>query len=200
MRSSALILGCQGCDCEVGEAVLAGKTELKPSENDYDWLGSGVYFWENNPTRAMDWADFVKNNPKVSRSRVRNPFVIGAIIDPGNCLDLLEANSIRILDESYAGLSELLRLMGTPMPKNQRHGNEWAVRRLDCAVVNHVHEFREGAGETEFDTVRAAFLEGEPLYPSAGFHRRTHIQLCVRRNAQIIGYFRPRDWTNADSK
>lgn len=77
------------------------------------------------------------------------------------------------------------------MPKNQRHGNEWAVRRLDCAVVNPVHEFNAQAGEAEFDTIRAAFVEGEPLYPGAGFHRRTHVQLCVRITSQIIGYFRP---------
>ena len=41
-----------------------------------------------------------------------------------------------------------------------------------------------------YDTVRGAFWEGEPLYPSAGFKRKNHVQLCVRRPDCIKGYFR----------
>ncbi len=38
------ILGFHGCDREVGEAILQGKTQhLTPSANDYDWLGTGKY-------------------------------------------------------------------------------------------------------------------------------------------------------------
>ena len=193
MRSAALLLGYHGCDREVGEQILGEGGHLRASENDYDWLGSGIYFWEDNPRRALDWAEFVREHPKFSRARIRNPFVIGAVIDPGNCLDLLETDSIRIVEETYRRLAAVLSAAGAPMPKNQRHGSEWAMRRLDCAVVNHVHEFRAQAGEAEFDSVRAAFVEGEPLYPNAGFHRRTHIQLCVRHTSQVIGYFRPQD-------
>lgn len=191
MRSSTLLLGYHGCDREVGERILGGGGHLRPSENDYDWLGSGIYFWEDNSRRALEWAEFVRENPKRSRARIRDPFVIGAIIDAGNCLDLLEADSIRIVEKSHERLAAILSAAGVPMPKNQRRGGEWAVRRLDCAVLNHVHEFRAQAGEAGFDSVRAAFVEGEPLYPSAGFHRRTHIQLCVRSTAQVVGYFRP---------
>jgi hypothetical protein len=39
--------------------------------------------------------------------------------------------------------------------------------------------------------VRAAFIEGEPLYPNAGFNDRNHIQLCVVNPRCIKGYFRP---------
>ncbi|HZU36516.1 MAG TPA: hypothetical protein VFA18_11435 [Gemmataceae bacterium] len=47
---------------------------------------------------------------------------------------------------------------------------------------------RRGA---EYDTVRAAFLEGEPVYPGAGFSRENHIQIAVRNSACILGVFRP---------
>jgi hypothetical protein len=33
-----------GCDKDVAEAVLSGQATLQPSENDYDWLGNGIYF------------------------------------------------------------------------------------------------------------------------------------------------------------
>lgn len=45
-----------GCDAAAGEKVLAGKDKLKPSIQDYDWLGNGIYFWADSPERAWDWA------------------------------------------------------------------------------------------------------------------------------------------------
>lgn len=47
------VLGYHGCDETVAQAVIAGHARLRPSENSYDWLGHGMYFWENNPARAM---------------------------------------------------------------------------------------------------------------------------------------------------
>ena len=55
-RRSNLVIGFHGCDQSVVEAVIAGKTELLASTNDYDWLGNGIYFWENNEERAWQWA------------------------------------------------------------------------------------------------------------------------------------------------
>ena len=54
-----------GCDREIAEAVLSGKGTLQPSENDYDWLGPGIYFWVDSPDRALDWAkDRKKRRPQ----------------------------------------------------------------------------------------------------------------------------------------
>ena len=53
--SSSFILGYHGCDREVGERLLRD-TLFKPSDNDYDWLGPGVCFWEANPQRRFDFA------------------------------------------------------------------------------------------------------------------------------------------------
>ena len=85
MRFPSIVLGYHGCDYDVAESILAGKEEVRSSTNTYDWLGSGAYFWENNPSRALSWATLLaKSNSK----KIRTPAVIGAIIDPGNCLDL----------------------------------------------------------------------------------------------------------------
>lgn len=80
-----------------GERVLAGKTELPVSTNDYDWLGDGIYFWESDPERAMNWATTACTHGKRTRSKISEPFVIGAVIQMGNCLDLMEAESIRLV-------------------------------------------------------------------------------------------------------
>ena len=47
-RRSNLVIGFHGCDKTIVDAVVAGKTDLLSSTNDYDWLGNGIYFWENN--------------------------------------------------------------------------------------------------------------------------------------------------------
>ena len=77
------------------------------------------------------------------------------------------------------------------MLENKRIGGDLVIRRLDCAVIDYIQVAREQEGEPAFDSVRAPFIEGSPLYENAGFHERTHIQICVRKPERIIGYFRP---------
>jgi len=57
MRQTAWILADHGCDRNIGEAILSGKQEIRPSKNDDDWLGAGAYFWENSYSRASAWAE-----------------------------------------------------------------------------------------------------------------------------------------------
>ena len=68
---------------------------------------------------------------------------------------------------------------------------EPSLRYLDCAVMENLHEYRQRSDAAPFDSVRGAFWEGRPLYPTAGFRERNHIQLCIRNPACIKGYFRP---------
>ena len=57
------------------------ETQLKFSRNSYDWLGSGIYFWENAPCRAMDWALECQKNSRITKGKVIEPAVIGVILD-----------------------------------------------------------------------------------------------------------------------
>ena len=47
------------------------------------------------------------------------------------------------------------------------------------------------SGKKNYDTVRGAYLEGEPVYPEAKIYNQTHIQICVRNVECILGYFVP---------
>ena len=53
---TGLILGFHGCDESIVDNILLGKEDLKQSDNTYDWLGHGIYFWENSPSRALEFA------------------------------------------------------------------------------------------------------------------------------------------------
>ena len=56
-KRSNLVIGFHGCDQSVVDKVVAGGENLLASTNDYDWLGNGIYFWENNEARALQWAE-----------------------------------------------------------------------------------------------------------------------------------------------
>ncbi len=185
-------LGFHGCDKRVADAVFAGGDSLKPSENDYDWLGHGIYFWENSPERALDYARTLTRYPRRSRGKITEPTVVGAVIDLGRCLNLLDAESIELVKNGHQTLRSAMSKAGAAMPANRapKGSKELLLRNLDCAVVEFVHEIRRRDGRPPFDSVRAAFIEGEPLYENAGFHDRTHIQICVRDPRCIKGYFR----------
>lgn len=118
-RRSNLVVGFHGCDKSVVDAVIAGKTELLASANDYDWLGSGIYFWENNEDRAWQWAKQLSTRKS---SSVKEPAVIGAIIDLGYCLDLTDSFYLQELKTSYSVLKELYADANMPLPRNETIG------------------------------------------------------------------------------
>ena len=85
-----LLMGFHGCEKSVRDSIVSGASMLKASENGYDWLGAGFYFWENNYDRALE---FAQNPPGKKRFKV--PSVLGAIIDLEYCLDLLDTRYLR---------------------------------------------------------------------------------------------------------
>jgi hypothetical protein len=189
--STSFILGYHGCDRRVAENLLLNQPFM-PSENDYDWLGSGIYFWEANPARGLAWAKELQQHRKGKSEQIKEPHVVGAVIDLGYCLDLLSSTGIDFVKESHRDFSRKMERSGTEKPRNQG-GNDLFLRHLDCAVINHIHNINEGLGQPAFDTVRGVFLEGQPIYETSGFHEKTHIQICVRNPKKIKGVFRVPD-------
>jgi hypothetical protein len=172
----------------VAEDVLAGKP-FKRSQNAYDWLGSGIYFWESNPSRGLDWAHELQKRYKGTASEIPEPYVIGAVIDLGYCLDLASDMGIEFVRAAHANFLESVKTSGREMPKNTG-GSDLLQRNLDCAVINHIHFINKTSDQPEFETVRGVFLEGGRIYDGAGFFKKTHIQICVRNPRNIKGVFR----------
>ncbi len=185
-RLPSFVLGFHGCDEDLKRRLILKETTLKPSENDYDWLGSGIYFWENDPDRALSWAKSLAEKP-VKNIRITTPAVVGAVIDLGFCLNLFEEQALLIVRESY----ELLRSITDKekLPKNT--GENLFKRNLDCAVLKALHTYREDKNLQPYDSIRAPFWEGKELYPNSGFKDKNHIQLCIRDPKCIKGYFDP---------
>jgi hypothetical protein len=195
MNFPGFVLAYHGCDRAVGERIVSGEEHVRASANDYDWLGSGAYFWEHSPRRALEWAEFLRDHPEYAQAPVTTPFVIGAIIQPGWTLDLTDTSCLRILRKAYEDLVETMADLETDLPQNEMgHSRDidFVKRKLDCAVINYLHLIRAETRRQPFDCVRGAFFEGGSLYPGAGMAAKAHIQWCVRDPVQNIrGYFVP---------
>jgi hypothetical protein len=192
-KSHTLVFGFHGCDKSLVESIINCQDEMKPSKNGYDWLGFGIYFWENDVSRALEWAQHLKANPGVYSQKINEPAVLGAIIDLGYCLDLLNYRFLsEDIDFAYQTLKDSYSVSGDIMPTNSG-GPDKLLRPLDCLVLETLHDYNKSQGRPAFDTVRGAFLEGEEPYPTAGFKQKNHIQICVRNPNCIKGYFIPRE-------
>ena len=190
-----LVLAFHGCDESVRDKIVSSpKQSLLPSKNKYDWLGNGIYFWENNPKRALEYAKFLQKNPDRSKNPIIKPSVIGAIINFGYCLDLVDSESLTILKSGYEILKATTEKSEFKELKNKPTGadNELLLRELDCAVIETVCEVQESQNIRKFDSVRGVFFEGKEIYPNAGFKEKNHIQICIRNPNCIKGYFIPR--------
>ena len=108
------VYGYHGCDESVAKRILEAGDQMSPSYNAYDWLGSGIYFWEDAPERALQWAVEMKK-PK--------PTVLGAVIELGNCLNLLDVASHFEIAGTYQALID----SGAELPKNKKR-----VHPLPC--------------------------------------------------------------------
>jgi hypothetical protein len=183
MRYDRTVLAYHGCDAVVADQLLAG-TPFTPSRNDYDWLGDGIYFWEHGLDRTLRFA-----RVQQERGKVVKPTVVGAILQLGRCFDLLDTQLTDELPDAYELCA---RIYGgaEALPKNEGKTPDRALRRLDRLVLNAYLERLDTAGE-HYQTVRAAFEEGEPAFPGSMIRRETHIQIAVRDARCVLGVFRP---------
>ena len=178
-----MVLGFHGTQkLTVDEVVNQRVAHLSPSRQAYDWLGHGVYFWENDPHRAEEWA---------IEKKFANPGVLGGVLYLGRCLDLNTRAGCDEVARAYRLLKANLTQNGETMPQNS-YGPDRLKRDLDCQVIMYLHRLRKDADLDQYDSVRAAFPESFPLYEGAGFRQKNHIQVCIRHPEKCIrGYFKP---------
>lgn len=190
----AVVLGYHGCDQRTARLLLGGSPFVESNQR-YDWLGPGFYLWQDDPERAYQWA---------MERRASSPCVVGVVVDLGNCLDLTTQRGVSLVAKAHAAFVALQQKNGRPVPVNKDASGtkpgDLVLRYLDRAVIEHLHStFRRQASKSpgivsDFATVRAMFPEGDPIYPGAGFLRKTHVQVAVRKPEQVLGVFRVPAW------
>jgi hypothetical protein len=199
---SNLIIGFHGCDKSVCDSLLNNPNDIKISEKPYDWLGHGIYFWENNYERALHWA-----KDKEERGEIKEASVIGAVLTLDICFDLLDSRFTEMIGHYYSLMEANYEEIGREMPKNRDAKadvhHDKILRVLDCSVIEFMHDTikerikkdTETKGFTtykKFDSLRGVFTEGGPAFDGAGIQLKNHIQICIRNPNCIKGFFLPR--------
>jgi hypothetical protein len=77
-------------------------------------FGHGIYFWESNPLRGYEFAAELKGK----RQRIERPYVLGAVIDLGYCLDLLSTSGIEAAQAGYESFCQVIAASGAKLPVN----------------------------------------------------------------------------------
>jgi hypothetical protein len=187
-----LVVGYHACEKATRDAVLLNGAALKPSENTYDWLGRGIYFWEHGPQRAIEYGIELS---KRTKKKLANPAVLGAYINLGRCLDLTDSAAPALLRTHYEGLKAWFDAEGSALPENkpaEKADNDLVLRHLDCAVINFtIDTLARESPSVAYQSVRGVFVEGRVAYPGARIYEKTHIQVAVRDPTCILGYFLP---------
>lgn len=197
-----LVIGFHGCDLRVRDKLLHCPDEIVISQKPYDWLGHGMYFWENNYERALQWAE-----DKKRRGAIETPAVIGAVLYLGTCCDLTDTGCIRRVANAYKLMAKEYERERKELPRNrdlpQDSYKDKLLRDRDCAVIEFMHKgmsidkrkmLRErGFFKVKiFDTTRGVFTEGGPAFEGSGIMAKTHAQICIRNLDCIKGFFLPR--------
>lgn len=127
-----LILGFHGTDESVVDKILCGdEADLKKSENPWEWLGKGIYFFEYDPQRAYDFAKQVsEGNAWKGHSKITEPDCIGAVITLGRCLDFSVLENIDMLKIAHNNLKKIMDKADFETLRNHKGRNI-----LDCTVI-----------------------------------------------------------------
>lgn len=163
------IIGYHGTRKTVAMDIVSRAKSFKRSDNDDDWLGHGIYFWEYAPQQAWKWA----------QKRYKGDIaVLGSMIRLGNCFDLLEPSNAETLQKFYRQLKQETERAGRRLPKNVN-----AKKRLDCAVFEYAAALFKEEEQESADTITAVYVPTsgkERLWERSWLYHETHIQLCVR--------------------
>ena len=158
-----IVSGYHGTSSEAAEKIMV--EGFQPSRNPYDWLGDGVYFFQDAPQRAWDWAIERQGNFAA---------VVGANILLEGCIDLLDLGWYQVMADAYDSYVKILKDSGQSIPVQSR-----GAHRLDREVMNYMIGVLSESG-FRVACVRAAFGEGRPVYPDSAFYDRAHVQIAVR--------------------
>jgi len=166
-RKRGLIIGFHGCTKQVASEVVNQTKPFIAEFKKHHWLGQGVYFWEDNLERSTQ---FSRESLERKNLDASGASAVGAVLDLGNCLNLLEKDNLELLKASYLELkanysspNEFKKLKNLDID-----GSGYPMLRyLDCAVIDNLTRLVREESDWEaapFDSIRGVFWEGDELY------------------------------------
>jgi hypothetical protein len=164
VHSALVIRGYHGTSATHAAVIL--RDGFIRSDNDYDCLGDGVYFFEDGLAQASAWA---------TRAHPSEPAVVQADVRLEDCMDLKDSVGwVPLLAEAHDEVLRVSREQDLPLPRQTG-----STHRLDRMVVEVTVAILERKG-TPIRAVRAVFAEGAPAFPGSFLSEGFHVQVAVR--------------------
>jgi hypothetical protein len=164
VQSALVIRGCHGTSATHAAVIL--RDGFIRSDNDYDCLGDGVYFFEDGLAQAGAWA---------TRAHPSEPAVVEADVRLEDCMDLKDSVGwVPLLAQAHDEVLRVSREQGLPLPRQTG-----STHRLDRVVIEVTVAILEREG-TRIRAVRAVFAEGAPAFPGSFLSEGFHVQVAVR--------------------
>lgn len=169
----------------VPAAIKILESGFKMGERDWDWLGAGIYFWQDAPHRAIEWAQ-LRATGKIGGKAVQDSSVaiVEADLALEGCLDLLDNDWNEVIRSSTG---EFLKQL-TPTQRNDfKNMQPRGCNRLDCAFFNYfVASWQDSRPDEPIRSVRAAVAEGNPILTDSPIRYESHVQIAIR-DLSLIG-------------
>jgi hypothetical protein len=164
VQRAPVIRGYHGTSATHAAVIL--RDGFVPSDNDYDCLGNGVYFFEDGLAQARTWA---------KRAHPSEPAVVQADVRLEDCMDLKDSLGwIPLLAQAHDEVLRVSREQRLPLPR-QTSGHH----RLDRVVIELTVTILEREG-IRIRAVRGVFAEGAPAFPGSFLSEGSHVQVAVR--------------------
>jgi hypothetical protein len=164
VQRAPVIRGYHGTSATHAAVIL--RDGFVPSDNDYDCLGNGVYFFEDGLAQARTWA---------KRAHPSEPAVVQADVRLEDCMDLKDSLGwVPLLAQAHDEVLRVSREQGLPLPR-QTSGHH----RLDRVVIELTVTILEREG-IRIRAVRGVFAEGAPAFPGSFLSEGSHVQVAVR--------------------
>jgi hypothetical protein len=200
VNAGHLLIAYHGCDVTTRDDLVSGRLRhLSHSNNRYDWLGPGAYFFEGDLERALMFSQASHDNPsKMYTVRpIGTPAAVGVALRVQSWLDMTTQAGIQEFTMAYQSMVEGLHDVGDPVPVNSAASDDdpdILLRALDNAVFTFLHDVRANSKPplSPFQAVRGAFHQGPEIAHLSGFHKSTHVQIALRDDHCVEGWFLPR--------
>ena len=120
------VIGYHGTRRETALRIVQRLGPFGRSQNDDDWLGNGIYFWEYAPRQAWLWADQRRRRKRWSGEIA----VVASMIRLGSCFDLLDPENVKTLGVLHRGYTKIIGERGGSLPKKRQIAKMVELRHL----------------------------------------------------------------------
>jgi hypothetical protein len=161
-NAMSLVKAYHAGELEEIDAFIKQRSGIRHSSSQGNWLGEGVYFWENDPVRAEEW-QLRRNKGAILECEIDTMFLLNLLVKNEHTIEFYDR--ARQIAENLTKTSNL---------RNQRGGKKFDLDNQVFREIQQSFQLEQG-----LCGVRMAFFLGESMTPNGNLYENQHIQICL---------------------